>query len=148
MPTREFQPGFRFSIIDGSVIILAAVAAVAVWPTAGWISFIIAFVVTHFFLFCNVFRVARLPELAWSGLFIVLTYCTIRFGQPAWSVSIVISLLATVVAIALTMRKPSYHGVLWKIINPKLPEWWAHYRDSRSSSAASADSSKSGAPSG
>jgi hypothetical protein len=125
MPTREFQPGFRFSIIDGSVIILAAVTAVALWPTAGWISFIIAFVVTHFSLFCNVFRVTRPLELAWSGLFIVLIYCTITFGQPAWLVSIAISLLATAVVNALTMRRPSYHGVLWKSINPKLREWWA-----------------------
>jgi hypothetical protein len=120
-----FQPGFRFSMLDGSVIIIAAVAAVALWPTAGWISSIIAFVVTHFFLFWNVFRVARPLELAWSGLFIVLTYCTIRFGQPAWPVNIAISLLATVVVIALTMCRPSYHGVLWKAINPNLREWWA-----------------------
>lgn len=107
------------------MIIIAAVAGVAVWPTAGWISFIIAFVLTHFFLFCNVFRVSRPLELAWSGLFIALTYCTIRFGQPAWLVSIALSLLATVVAIALTMRRPSYHGVFWKSINPTLREWWA-----------------------
>ncbi len=127
MPTRAFQPGFRFSIIDGSVIILAAVAAIALWPTAGWISFIIAFVVTHFFLFCNVFCVARPLELAWSGLFIVLTYCTIRFSQPAWLISIATSMLATVVVIALTIRKPSYHGALWQIINPNLHKWWAEH---------------------
>jgi hypothetical protein len=125
MPTRPFQPGVRFSVVDGIVIVIGAVAAIAVWPTAGWITFIIAFVVAHFFLFCNVFRVSRPLELAWSGLFIVLTYCTIRFGQPPWLVSIAISLLATVIVVALEMRRPSYHGLLWKMVNPKLPQWWA-----------------------
>ena len=120
----DFQPGFRFSLVDGIVLVVGAVAAAVVWPTAGWIAFIIAFVVSHFFLFCNVFRVARPLELAWSGLFVVLTYCTIAIGQPPHALSIAISLMATIVVIALEMRKRSYHGVLWRTINPGLPEWW------------------------
>ena len=68
-----FQPGFRLSAIDVIVILVGAIASVVLWSTVWWIGFVIAFVVAHFFLFCNVFRVARPLELAWSGLFIVLT---------------------------------------------------------------------------
>jgi len=31
---------------------------------------------------------------------------------------------STIICVAVEMRKPSYHGVGWKWINPKLPEWW------------------------
>lgn len=79
----KFQPGFRISVIDGIVIVSGTIAAVSLWPTAWWIGFVVAFVVAHFFVFCNIFRVARPLELAWSGIFIVLTYCTITFGIPS-----------------------------------------------------------------
>ena len=85
----------------------------------------IGFVVAHFFMFCNIFRVARPLELAWSGVFIALTFCTIMFEKPSWRITIIASLLATVFVVAVEMRKPSYHGVLWRRINPKLPQWWA-----------------------
>jgi hypothetical protein len=112
------------SVVDGVVIVVGIVAAVCLWFTAWWLGFMVAFVVGHFFVFCNIFRVARPLELAWSGVFIVLMYCTVMFGRPTWAVAIGCSLLATVVVIGLEMRKPSYHGVLWERINPGLREWW------------------------
>jgi hypothetical protein len=124
MAEAKFQPGFRMSVIDGVVIVVGIVAAVGLWSTAWWLGFIVAFVVGHFFVFCNVFRVARPLELAWSGVFVVLTYCTVMFGRPTWAVMIGCSLLVTVVVVGLEMRKPSYHGVLWRRINPGLRRWW------------------------
>jgi hypothetical protein len=123
--TTTFQPGFRLSPVDCVVIVAGTIATFACWSTAWWIGFVIGFVVAHFFLFCNIFRVARPLELAWSGVFIALTYCTITFEKPSWLITIVTSLLATVFVVAVEMRKPSYHGVLWRRINPKLPQWWA-----------------------
>lgn len=128
MAEAKFQPGFRMSVIDGVVIVVGIVVAVGLWPTAWWLGFIVAFVVGHFFVFCNVFRVARPLELAWSGLFVVLMYGTIRFGWPSWVVAIGCSLLVTAVVIGLEMRKASYHGVLWKRINPGLRQWWEEKR--------------------
>lgn len=124
MAESKFQPGFRMSAVDGVVIVAGIVVAAALCSTAWWLSFIITFVIAHFFVFCNIFRVARLLELAWSGVFIVLMYCTIMFGRPTWAVAIGCLLLATVVVIGFEMRKPSYHGVLWQCINPGLPQWW------------------------
>ncbi|HEY2415450.1 MAG TPA: hypothetical protein VGI40_24620 [Pirellulaceae bacterium] len=112
------------SVTDGLVIVAGIVGAVGLWFTAWWLGFTVAFVVGHFFVFCNVFRVARPLELAWSGVFVVLTYGTVMFDRPNWVVTIGCSLLATVVIIGLEMRKPSYHGVLWRRINPGLRQWW------------------------
>jgi hypothetical protein len=124
MAEAKFQPGFRMSVTDGLVIVAGIVGAVGLWFTAWWLGFTVAFVVGHFFVFCNVFRVARPLELAWSGVFVVLTYGTVMFDRPNWVVTIGCSLLATVVIIGLEMRKPSYHGVLWRRINPGLRQWW------------------------
>ncbi|MCE9608553.1 MAG: hypothetical protein K8U03_27015 [Planctomycetia bacterium] len=125
MPGAVFQPGFRISVVDRLVIVVGAAAAIALWSIAWWLGFIVAYVVMHFFLFCNIFRVARAPELVWSGLFIGLTYGTLTFGVPSWAITIGVSLAATALIVALEMRKPSYHGVLWQRINPGLPQWWA-----------------------
>lgn len=127
MKQAHFQPGFRISAIDGIVILVGMIASVLLWPTVWWIGFVVAFVLAHFFMFCNIFRVARPLELAWSGVFIALTYCTITVGILSWAISIGGSLLATLAVILIEMRKPSYHGILWQRINPGLPEWWAEH---------------------
>lgn len=124
MPRPEFQPGFRISIVDGIVLLAGAVAVAALWQTAPLIAFIVGCVVAHFFLFCNVFCVARTFELIWSALFVSLCSSTILFEQPHWTVSVGLSLVATIVVIGITLRKPSYHGIGWQRINPHLREWW------------------------
>lgn len=129
MAAPRFQPGFRISTIDCVIIVAGIVASAMTWTTAWWLGFIIAFVIAHFFLFCNIARVSRLLELIWSGIFVVLTFCTMTFEMPTWPITIVISLMATVVVVLLEMRKPSYHGILWQRINPNLPQWWAEYSD-------------------
>ncbi len=121
----EFQPGFRISVIDGIVLIAGAVVVVFTYLVVPLIAFIVGYVVVHFFLFCNLFRVARSLELIWSGLFVALCAASILLNQPPWPITVVLSLATTCVVIALTLRKPSYHGALWKMINPDLPEWWA-----------------------
>lgn len=127
MAAPSFQPGFRISAIDCIVIVVGTIVSVALWSTAWWIGFVIAFVVGHFFVFCNIFRVARPLELAWSGIFIAITYCTITFDNPSWPITISASLFATAIVIIIEMRKPSYHGILWQHINPNLPRWWSEH---------------------
>ena len=111
-------------MIDIAVLVCGAIAAVAFWPEAGWMGFIIAFVIGHFFLFCNVFRIARPLELAWSAVFVVLAAGTILTDTPGWPVTITVSLAVTVMAVVIAMRRPSYHGICWQWINPGLPVWW------------------------
>jgi hypothetical protein len=87
-------------------------------------SFVVLFVVGHFFLFCNVFRIARGLELTWGGLFVALATATLASGYPGWYATSAISIAMTTAVIAFEMRKPSYHGVFWQRVNPQLPEWW------------------------
>jgi hypothetical protein len=125
MPSSHFQPGFHCTRTD--LVILpggaAAAGAALVW-LAPWVGFVVAFVVGHFFLFCNVFRIARVLELVWAAIFVVLAAGTVSVGFPGWPITAGLSLAATVVVVIVEMRKPSYHGVFWQQINPGLREWW------------------------
>jgi hypothetical protein len=119
-----FAPGFRLSVVDVFVLVGGTAAATALSIYVWWWGFVPAFVLAHFFLFCNVVRMARPLELVWAGVFVVLAGATIVFETPGWFVTALASLLVTVVVVVVEMRKPSYHGVGWQRINPGLPAWW------------------------
>jgi len=121
---RGFQPGFRFSSFDGLLLVVGAAGSLLTWPRTWWIGFTIAFVVGHFFLFCNVFRISRALELVWAAVFIVLIRLTVANGIISLTTTILISLAATGVVIGIEMKKPSYHGAGWRRVNPSLREWW------------------------
>jgi hypothetical protein len=124
-----FSPGLRISFLD--VIVLAAGA----WGTwfvgheLWWAGAVIGFVVGHFFLFCNVFRIARKPELLWAGAFVALCGSTILTDLPGWTVTFAGSVCLTLILILREMKKPSYHGILWRRVNPELPQWWASHHE-------------------
>ena len=120
----DFRPGFRLSLFDALFLLGGAVASALLWPQTWWIGFVIAFVVGHFFLFCNVFRIARNLEFIWAAVFVSCTLPTVHTGRPSWTATIATSLCTTAVVIGLELRKPSYHGVGWSIVNPRLREWW------------------------
>ena len=81
--------------------------------------------VAHFFLFCNVFRISRPLELLWAGVFLILAGSTVVWNAPGWPATVIVSACVAVAVVVAEMRKPSYHGVGWRRINPRLPEWWA-----------------------
>lgn len=121
---QPFAPGFRLTRSDISFVIALILATTALAAMTWWWGFVVGFVGGNFFLFCNVFRVARWLELSWSGLFLTLAGATILFEVPGWLITASAGLAATVVVVRLEMRKPSYHGVGWQWINPGLPAWW------------------------
>lgn len=120
MQNAKFAPGFRISLIDvgvlglGCVLVGASAAFNTLW------SIIIGLVVIHFFLFCNVFRIARSLELLWATVFLTFATATELWGVPGWLTTVFV----TVSVIIAEMSKPSYHGIGWQRINPLLPEWW------------------------
>ena len=120
----KFQPGFRLSVIDVIVLLAGGLLAWRLWELAWWAGLVVVFVVGHFFLFCNVFRLARVPELIWAGTFVLLCSATILAGFPSWPLTLALSLALTVVLIGREMRKPSYHGICWQGVNPRLRQWW------------------------
>lgn len=123
MDDPTFTPGFRFSTLDAIVLVLGAAAAVAFALVDLWIGVAIAFVVLHFFLFCNILRMSRPLELLWATVFVVLAVLATA-KAIIWPIAFGVSLLTTIIAAIAEMRRPSYHGVAWNRVNPQLPNWW------------------------
>jgi hypothetical protein len=124
MKQSTFSPGFRLSFLDVVFVIGSLLATIGLASLTWWWGLVVGFVSGNFFLFCNVFRVARPLELVWSVLFLTLAVATIVLDAPGWPVTVAISGGATLAVIFLQMRKPSYHGIAWQWINPNLPAWW------------------------
>jgi hypothetical protein len=66
----------------------------------------------------------RALELLWAALFVGLALSTLSGAQPAWPVTLLLALFATAILVLIQIKKPSYHGVAWRRINPNLPNWW------------------------
>lgn len=128
---REFRPGFRLSAFDIGVLIAGAIGSVLVALQLSVLGAAIAFVIGHFFLFCNVIRMARPLELVWAAMFAVISGATALAGFPGWPATFVMSAIATLILVAIQLQMPSYHGVLWQHFNPQLPEWWAQRNESQ-----------------
>ena len=120
----SFKPGFRINTIDCIFIIIGIMLAWVASEIALELSIISILPFTAFFMFCNVFRIRRIPELVWALLFILNTFMW-HLLQMNIGYYVLINLLTFVVTIAIEMRHPSYHGVLWKIINPNLMVWFS-----------------------
>jgi hypothetical protein len=123
---RQFAPGFRLSGLDVLILIAGAAGSAGLSIANPWFRVAAAFVVGHFFLFCNVIRMARPLELIWAGAFAILTITAVCFDAASWLAVLITSTILTLVLAAIQMRRPSYHGVGWRILNPRLPDWWAN----------------------
>ncbi len=110
-------------MLDGLALVLAVAAVTHAATYAWWLAAGITFVVAHFFLFCNVFRIARSLELAWAAVFVLLVCGTVLTETPSWPWTVGISFAMTVIVIGLQMRRPTYHGLAWQWINPSLADW-------------------------
>lgn len=124
MPKPAFKPGFRLSPLDVVVLVVGSILSVMLWQQTWWIGFVVAFVVGHFFLFCNIVRMARPLELVWAAVFVTLAGATVMAELPGWPATIAVSLMTTVIVVIIELRKPSYHGIGWRYVNPMLPNWW------------------------
>ncbi len=125
MDMRKFQPGFRLSPLDVIVLILGGIASAYAMTIDRWFGSAIAFVVLHFFIFCNVLRMSRPLELLWAIIFVALGVASICVNLLSWSAVFAASAIVTVIVVVVEARGPAYHGVGWQKLNPRLPEWWA-----------------------
>src|SRR5207249_2417330 len=66
MHDTKFSPGFRLSAVDVLMLVGGIAATVALAAITWWWGFVVGFVLAHFFLFCNVIRMARPLELSWA----------------------------------------------------------------------------------
>ena len=114
--------------MDIVILAVGAIAAASVSFLDRWLALAIAFVVGHFFLFCNVLRMSRPPELIWASVFAGLVMLNAVFGALSWPPVFVIASSLTIILAVLESRRPSYHGVMWRWLNPGLPQWWAGHQ--------------------
>lgn len=115
-PSRPW--GFRFSRSD-LFIVLAGVFVV--WYGAQRnrdLAILTAFVLGHFFLFCNVFRVGERAELAWAGLLLLNVVIVGAVVGGSWWIALPLQCGVTAIIIARTFRRPDYHGIGCQRINP------------------------------
>jgi len=102
--------GFRFSLTDGLAIVVCIAATIWGLRVVGEVAWLFPFVLGHFFLFCNLFRVPRKPELVWAGMFLLLaTGCLIVDASILHSLWLVLPMTAAV--LIYSIRLPSYHGI-------------------------------------
>lgn len=102
--------GFRFSATDALAIIVCAAATIWGQKQIGSNAWFFPFVLGHFFLFCNVFRVPRRPELFWAGGFILIaTLCLAADVSLLHAMWLVFPI--TVGVLVYSIRLPGYHGI-------------------------------------
>ena len=120
----QFNPGFRISLLDACVLILGAVGSLIVGSFHLPVGVAIAFIVGHFFLFCNIIRMQRKLELVWAAFFCALVLAAGVWALLSWALVFMASACLTIVFTILTIRHPLYHGVAWSKLNPQLPDRW------------------------
>ena len=123
--------GFRILVSDLIVAIFAIVTTWFLWhcfegdEMYQTLVLMPLVILGHFFLFCNVFRVPRVLELAWGVIFIlvvfthlVLSYASGRVPKPSdfWWPTIVFQSPATATVITWPIFfSKDYHGIGYKL---------------------------------
>lgn len=120
-PRRTY--GFRFNLTDAVILIISVAASAWLLTSHNPFWWLIPFVVMHFFLFCNIFRVRRAFELIWAAIFICLNmWCALRAN---WNLAIVcaIQLPATICVLAAEIPSRRYHGIFARQWNSSLDDY-------------------------
>lgn len=112
--------GFRFSVADSIVLLVFAAITAGLYFLATPLWWLVVIAAGHFFLFCNVFRVARSRELIWAGLFILNVGLWVLLKRLDWFTVLACQLPVSVGVIAWEIKMPSYHGILADRLNPTL----------------------------
>ena len=115
--------GLRLSAVDATVLVLTAAGTVLGWRRTDGVILLLPFVVGHFFLFCNVFRIRRKPELVWGSVFLLLCVTSFLLGQFSVSWLCGLQLGVTLVILFIEIRHPRYHGIFARTLNPRLEEY-------------------------
>ena len=120
-PTRTW--GFRFSPGDAVVLILFAASVSVLHRFGSSLSWIIAIVACHFFLFCNVFRMVRRRELIWAATFVANVALWLSLGRLDWPNVLACQLPISAGVITCELRATRYHGILADRLNARLTDY-------------------------
>ncbi len=106
--------GFRLSLVDVLFIVLGTIASYVAWDRISIFTYYIPFVIFHFFLFCNVFRVRRNYELIWAGIFLINNACWILGENLNIYTVFATQIPVSILFIVLEIRSDRYHGIFSK----------------------------------
>lgn len=115
--------GFRFSFMDALVIGVFVCTTAVLWHFDCPLWWILVIATGHFFLFCNVFRIARPRELIWAATFILNIVVWACFDHLAWLPVLLCQLPITAGLLIADMRSPLYHGVFANRLNSQLNDY-------------------------
>ena len=124
MQKAQFRPGFRLSSLDVIFLLCGIIGAIVFELHRWWVGLMIGTVILHFFLFCNVFRISRLPELTWGGVYLLFAASTLLTQYPGWVATTSLSVALSAFLIHRETNRQDYHGIYWQQWNPNLPNWW------------------------
>ena len=124
--------GFRFSVSDGVVILLAVVFTIVLMRSEFALWWLVPMVVGHFFLFCNVFRVRRSYELTWAFIFLLSVGFWMSRARFDWLPTLFTQVPFTFAVIGAEMLSWRYHGIAAQRINTRLSEYITQRTDLRS----------------
>lgn len=119
----EFKPGFRLSVVDTVFVIFVGTLAFVFLRDRPYLLALCLLAPLQFFLFCNVFRVSRIPELVWTSLFVAITWLSFRLDLPLW-IPVAVAVMLGILIVGFEMTQKSYHGIFWERINPGLKSWF------------------------
>jgi len=108
--------GFRFSIMDLLIFTGGIVATVALWPIVGEFALIVPYLLGHFFLFCNTFRVGGERSLIWVFSFLINAYFWLQTQNML--LHLIIQTAVTAALITQCVLSKNYHGFACNRINP------------------------------
>jgi hypothetical protein len=115
--------GFRFYATDAAVIVSATACVMALKWRGSPLWWMLATVVGHFFLFCNLVRLRRRFEITWALLFVL--------NVGIWSASDQLSAFhvlggqfpVTAALITAELRSSRYHGIFARRLNTRLDDY-------------------------
>jgi hypothetical protein len=122
-PQKPRTHGFRFSTLDGLILLGGAGITFWLWNESFPLWWLIPLALGHFFLFCNVFLVWQKLELAWAAAFVLQIAIHLAAGYTDWLSPLLVQTPVTLVVIWLQLRSPWYHGIFAKKWNPNLSDY-------------------------
>src|SRR5437899_12307034 len=96
--------GFRFSVIDAVALSAFALVIAGLHWLGSSLWWVVAIVAAHFFLFCNVFRLARCREMIWAALFILNVGFWLLLSRLGWFRVLACQLAVTVGVLAWELK--------------------------------------------
>lgn len=115
--------GARCSPADVVVLILAGGSALALARVQPDLALLIGFVTAHFFLFCNLIRLDRRSELIWAGVWVLNVAVWSLLGELRWGYVFLSQTPLTVYLTVTALRRPTYHGLCARRLNPHLDDY-------------------------